>query len=88
MIKTLTKMLSVVGCVLTVGVSGAVCQTATPSPAHSPKETRVVVIANTNAEADGLMAVLNTADLRPTSLHDAPKPAENTSSHPPNHQPV
>jgi acid phosphatase (class A) len=63
------------GWVLALTVSGAIGQAATPSAQKSPKETRVVVIANTSAEADGLMAVLATADLRPPSLL-APLPAE------------
>jgi hypothetical protein len=70
-----TKSLSVAGGVLALTVSVAVGQTGTPSAPETPKETRVVVIANTSAEADGLMAVLDTADLRPASL-EAPKPAE------------
>lgn len=46
----------------------AVAQTGTPSAPDRPKETRVVVIANTTAEADGLMAVLDSTDVRPLSL--------------------
>jgi hypothetical protein len=43
----------------------------------------VVVIANTSAEADGLMAVLTSADMRPRSLHNTPQPAEKYASVPP-----
>jgi len=53
-------------------VSSAICQAATPSALESPKKPRVVVIANTTAEADGLMAVLASKDMRPSSLQDAP----------------
>jgi hypothetical protein len=57
-------------------VSGAIGQAATPPTLESPKEIRVVVIANTSAEADGLMAVLASADMRPRSLHNAPQLAD------------
>jgi hypothetical protein len=77
-----TKSLLVTGCVLALAVSSAVGQTATPSALESPKQKRVVVIANTSAEADGLMAVLATADLRPKTL-DAPQPKEEYAQPPP-----
>lgn len=72
--KKWTKSLTVIGSVLTLAVS-AIGQAATASAPESPKEIRVVVIANTSAEADGLMAVLNSADVRPPTL-DAPRRAE------------
>jgi hypothetical protein len=63
-----TKSLSVCGWVLVLAISSAVAQTASQSALESPKETRVVVVANTTPEADGLMAVLNSADVRPQFL--------------------
>ena len=75
MSKRWTKSLSVAGSLLALALSAAIIQAATPSALESPKETRVVVIANTSAEADGLMAVLHSADVRPASL-GAPLPAE------------
>jgi hypothetical protein len=63
-----TKSLSVTGWVLALAISSAVAQTGTPSAQDRPKETRVIVIANTTAEADGLMAVLDSTDVRPPSL--------------------
>lgn len=50
------------------------CPAATCSALESPKDTRVVVLANTDAEADELMAVLNSRDVRPPTL-GAPQPS-------------
>lgn len=68
MSKRWTKSLLVTGSVLALAVSGALGQVARPSARESPKEIRVVVIANTDAEADELMAVLNSRDVRPPTL--------------------
>lgn len=73
MSKRWAKSLSVLGALLAIAISSALGQAPTPSTLESPK--RVVVIANTSAEADELMAVLNSADVRPPSL-DAPLPAK------------
>jgi len=75
MSKGWRKSLSVTGSVLALAVSGAIGQAAPASAPESATETRVVVIANTSAEADGLMAVLHSADVRPPCL-GAPLPAE------------
>ena len=66
---------------VTLALSSAI-GLAAPSPAPGgTNETRVVVIANTTAEADGLMAVLNSTDVRPSSL-GAPLPAKEYVSPP------
>src|SRR5690242_10636531 len=64
-----TTSLALIGWALVFGILSAVAQTPTPS---TPKQARVVVIANTDAEADELMAVLDSKDVRPASLLDGP----------------
>jgi len=75
MSKTWVNGLSVTGWVLAQALSGMLVQATPPSALQSPKEARVAVVTNTTAEADGLMAVLNSTDVRPKSL-GAPHPAE------------
>lgn len=74
--KRSTKSLLVTVWVLALALFGAIGQAATPLSLESPKEKRVVVIANTTAEADGLMAVLATTDVRPPSFDAVPRPLE------------
>lgn len=50
---------------------------------ESGEETRVVVIANTVTEADGLMAVLASKDMRPKTLQAPPKLANCLIAQPP-----
>src|SRR5258706_46487 len=68
--KGWTKTLSVTRWLLALALIGG-CHAVTPPATDKP---RVVVIANTVAEADGLMAVLNSSEVRPEHL-GAPKPA-------------
>ncbi len=83
--KDWVRGLSTAG-VLGIALFSAIGHAAPPAALESPKERRVVVIANTTAEADGLMAVLNSTDVRPKSL-GPPRPAEQyvhqSSGHPP-----
>lgn len=73
-----TKSLAVIAA-LALAVSSAIGQPAKRRAPESPKEIRVVVIANTDAEADELMAVLNSGDVRPPTL---PAPQASTSTSP------
>jgi len=64
--KNTAASLSGLACILILAVSIASGQ---------ERETRIIVIANTIPEADGLMGVLGSADMRPPTI-GAPKPAE------------
>jgi hypothetical protein len=81
-----TKSPPVTRWVLILALLTGIAHGATPQTHDELKETRVVVIANTTAEADGLMAVLNSSDVRPGTL-GAPQPAAQYSQQPPSKPP-
>jgi hypothetical protein len=84
-VALLTVALVLQGCRTGVQPAAPAVQPRPPAvgQAGQAKEMRVVVIANTKAEADGLMAVLACADVRPRSLKTAPQPPEKYSQSPP-----